>query len=69
MLNIYVGGEDPNVMVSVYSSNGALAYKKLHSVGRETRKFYVDLSSVSPGTYVISIEGETTQRTVKIVKE
>jgi beta-glucanase (GH16 family) len=69
MLDIYVGGEDPYVWVSVYSINGALAYKKLHSVGQESRKFYVDLSNVSPGTYMINIEGETTNRTVKIVKE
>ncbi|MGD1998641.1 MAG: T9SS type A sorting domain-containing protein, partial [Flavobacteriaceae bacterium] len=60
---------DPYVWVSVYSINGALAYKKRHSVGQESRKFYVDLSNVSPGTYMISIEGETTKRTVKIIKE
>lgn len=68
-LEIYVGGQDRFVTVAVYASNGSLAYKQQHNVDKQSGKFYIDISNVSPGAYLLKIQGETSDRTVKIVKE
>ena len=66
-LSIYVSGKDSEVNVEVHSISGRTMYSNTYKVGWN-RTFDVDLSSLNGGIYVLSISGNTTNVSHKIIK-
>ena len=66
-LSIYVSGTDAKVEVRARSIDGSLVYNQTHEIGWK-RTFNMDLSSLNSGIYVLSIVGETTSVSHKIIK-
>ena len=62
-----VGGEDQGVYVSVFDIRGKRMYLQYHILG-SSRKTELDLSNLSRGIYFVQIDGETSQKKVKIIK-
>jgi hypothetical protein len=66
-LSVYVSGTDAKVEVTARSINGSLFYNQVHEIGWK-RTFDINLSSLNAGIYVLSITGETTSVSHKIIK-
>jgi uncharacterized protein (DUF1501 family) len=66
-LSVYVSGKDAKVEVTARSIDGSLVFNQVHEVGWK-RTFDMDISSLNPGIYVLSITGETTSVSHKIIK-
>jgi hypothetical protein len=68
-INVHIGGEDKNIMVSIYSSKGDLLYRKQQLVQDMSRLTEIDLSLQSTGNYIVVLESKTVRKTFKIVKK
>ena len=66
-VDMYVGGKDEVVILSVYNIKGELIYTKNKKI-LQTRKSDLNLSSVPSGTYIINLESPTVRKTFKIIK-
>jgi hypothetical protein len=66
-LNIYVAGIDPEVNVQVKSIGGIEVYRKTLSVDSR-RKLGINLSDLTAGLYIISLQGPTVNTSHKIIK-
>lgn len=67
-VNLYIHGKDSNVDVRVIDGDGNIlktSCKEIHS----SRKVQVNLEEFSKGIYLIQLNGETVDKTVKIVRE
>ena len=67
-VNVHIGGEDRNVMVSVFSEKGDLIYRKEQQVEDMSRLTEIDLSLQITGTYLVVMESKTVRKTFKIIK-
>jgi hypothetical protein len=61
--------EDENLQVEVYSLAGVLLYKAEHRAETGTGELQVDLQHLRQGVYVLRLQGEHQQQTLKISKE
>jgi hypothetical protein len=68
-VNVYVGGKDTKVKVSVFNASGALIYTKEQMIEDISRKTAIDLSRQIQGTYIVVMESETVRQTFKIIRE
>ena len=66
-VDVYVHGEDPKVMMTVFSSKGDLIFSREQLI-QSTRKTDLDLGGVPSGTYLVTLDGPTVRKTFKIVK-
>lgn len=62
-----IGGEDQGVYVSVFDIRGKRMLIQFHTLV-SSRITELDLGNLSKGVYFVQIDGETTQKKVKIVK-
>jgi hypothetical protein len=60
---------DESLQVEVYSLAGVLLYKAEHSAETGTGELQVDLQQLRQGVYVLRLQGEHQQQTLKISKE
>ena len=67
-VNVHIGGEDKNVMVSVFSEKGDLIYRKEQQVQDMSRLTEIDLSLQITGRYIVVMESKTVRKTFKIIK-
>lgn len=67
-VEVYLGGEDTEVNVSVFDITGNKVFGVTKSVA-ENRNFQLELSSYVNGIYLIQVEGKTISKTFKIVKK
>tara|TARA_B100000686_G_scaffold351164_1_gene449127 strand:+ start:1143 stop:3611 length:2469 start_codon:yes stop_codon:yes gene_type:complete len=67
-LQVFVSGFDNEVNLSINGINGYCFYDKLMSVSA-SRKIDVDLSELNNGIYIIQIDGETVNKSFKIIKK
>ena len=66
-VDMYIGGEDEVVIMSVYNIKGELIYTKNKKI-LQSRKSDLNLSSVPSGTYIINLESPTVRKIFKIIK-
>ena len=66
-VDVYVHGEDTEVMMTVFSSKGDLIFSREQAI-KSTRKTDLDLGGVPAGTYLVTLDGPTVRKTFKIVK-
>ena len=67
-VNVHIGGEDKNVVVTVFSEKGDLIYRKEQQVQDMSRLTEIDLSMQITGTYLVVMESKTVRKTFKIIK-
>ncbi len=67
-LQLYVGGSDRNVSLSVTSLQGSTVYSTDLSVGA-SRFSAIDLSHLSSGVYIVSLKSATVNTSHKIIKD
>ena len=67
-VNVHIGGEDKNVVVTVFSEKGDLIYRKEQQVQDMSRLTEIDLSLQITGTYIVVMESKTVRKTFKIIK-
>jgi uncharacterized protein (DUF1501 family) len=67
-LQLYVGGSDRNVSLSVTSLQGSTVYSTDLSVG-SSRFSAIDLSHLSSGVYIVSLKSATINTSHKIIKD
>ena len=67
-LQLYVGGSDRNVNLSINSLQGNTVYSTGLSVG-SSRFSAVDLSHLSSGVYIVSLKSATVNTSHKIIKD
>ena len=68
-LSIFVGGNDRNLVIDVYTSNGRLISSEEHSLNTSSRIIKMNTSHLRQGSYVIKIKGATTLISELIIKE
>ncbi|MDC1060958.1 thrombospondin type 3 repeat-containing protein [Flavobacteriaceae bacterium] len=68
-LSIFVGGNDRNLVIDVYSSNGRLISSEEHSLNTSSRIIQMQTSHLLQGSYVIKLKGATTLISEIIIKE
>ncbi|MBL6610565.1 MAG: T9SS type A sorting domain-containing protein, partial [Flavobacteriaceae bacterium] len=67
-LQLYVGGSDRNVGLSVTSLQGSTVYSTDLSVGA-SRFSAIDLSHLSSGVYIVSLKSASINTSHKIIKD
>ena len=68
-LSIFVGGNDRNLVIDVYTSNGRLISSEEHTLNTSSRIIKMNTSYLGQGSYVIKIKGATTLISELIIKE
>ena len=68
-VNVFVGGEDKKVKVSIYSTSGFLIDIREQIVEDVTRKIVIDLSEQISGSYIVILESKTINKTLKVIKK
>jgi hypothetical protein len=65
---IYVGGNDSEVVISLSDMNGSLIFNKYIQVPRN-RVTNLNLSNLRSGIYILNIEGTTVEQKIKVIKK
>ena len=68
MTSLYVGGNDSQVRVTVYSLLGGVLYKTKVRL-KQNRKVMLPTYSLPVGSYYVKIEGNTTFKNLQLIKE
>ncbi len=66
-LQVYVNGTDASVKVSMYDLEGRLQMNSVENV-TSSRVVNLDISSLKKGVYLLSLNSETVNKSIKIVK-
>jgi hypothetical protein len=67
-LNIYVGGQDREVNITLFYLNGSKVLS-MHHEPDENREVKLNLSGLSAGIYLVQVLGNTVNQQAKIVKK
>jgi uncharacterized protein (DUF1501 family) len=67
-LNLYVGGNESTVGLSISDINGSLKYKKTATVNAD-RIVHVDLSSMQQGVYIVKLNSPKISQTFKVIRK
>jgi len=66
-LNLYIGGNDSSVNLTITDLNGALIESREVRVPA-SRVYTVNMSRYHEGIYILTAKGETIRKTIKIIK-
>ena len=68
-LNLFVGGQDESVTVSVFNMAGTRVLTMEKELGFSSRDIELNTTSLMGGTYIIKINGATTKQTFVAIKQ
>lgn len=68
IVNFYIHGEDTKVNVVVVDVDGNLCIQGEEKIP-SSRKIQVDLSSLNKGVYIVKLNGETVNQSIKIIRK
>ena len=68
MLYVYVGGEDTDVEISIYTSNGAVVHSANYSLGA-SRTVPLEVGQLQQGSYLVKAVGNSINTSELIIKE
>jgi len=68
-LNLFVGGQDESVTVSVFNMAGTRVLTMEKDLGFSSRDIILNTTSLMGGTYIIKINGATTKQTFVAIKQ
>lgn len=67
-MQVYVAGDDSEVLVKIFDGTGNLLNQKSKSVAAN-RVIELDLNGRSSGLYIVRMHGATVNKTIKVIKE
>ena len=68
MLYVYVGGEDSDVVISIYASNGVVVHTARYSLDA-SRTVPLEVGQLQQGSYVVKAQGNTINTSELLIKE
>ena len=68
LTSIFVGGDDPQVNITVYNTLGGILYQTKVRIPQD-RRITLPTASLPVGSYYIKVEGQTTQQNLALIKE
>jgi len=68
-LSIFVGGNDRDLTIEIYSSSGRLISSEQHYLNTTSRIVRMNTTHLRQGSYVIKLKGATTLTSELIIKE
>ena len=68
-LQLFIGGKDNLVEISVYSSNGQLIDYQTVSLSFGMRYYSLNTNAYKQGVYIIKVKGQTLDQTIQVIKE
>jgi hypothetical protein len=69
MLAIYVGGEEMDASIELYSNDGRIITSQHYSLTIMDRTVYIDTSSLITGSYVIKVTNASVNQSQIVIKE
>ena len=66
--NLWVGGNDKDVVISMFDSAGRLLWVKDNDMN-SSRNIDIQVSNLRPGLYYIKVDSETVKKTAKLIKK
>ena len=69
MLAIYVGGEEMDASIELYSNDGRIITSQHYSLTIMDRTIYIDTSSLITGSYVIKVSNASVNQSQIVIKE
>ena len=67
-INIYINGEESQIQIQLFQMDGKLMMDEIMDV-TDNRLINIPVSQLSRGQYLINIKGNTTNKTIKIIKQ
>ena len=67
-LYVYVGGEDSDVVISIYASNGVVVHTARYSLNT-SRTVPLEVGQLQQGSYVVKAQGNTINTSELLIKE
>ena len=68
MLYVYVGGEDTDVVISIYASNGVVIHTSRYTLDA-SRTVPLEVGQLQQGSYVVKAQGNTINTSELLIKE
>ena len=68
-INIFVGGEDRDLKVDIFTPGGSLIHTEQCRLDSNNRVISIPTSNYPQGSYNVTIQGETTLQSIQVVKE
>ena len=68
LTSIFVGGDDPQVNITVYNTLGGILYQTKVRIPQD-RRITLPTASLPVGSYYVKVEGQTTQQNLALIKE
>ena len=69
MLAIYVGGEEMDASIELYSSDGRIITSQHYSLTMMDRTLYIDTSDLITGSYVVKVTNASVNQSQIVIKE
>ena len=66
--NLWIGGNDEDVSVSMFDNAGRLIWIKDNNI-TNSRSIDLQVSNLRPGLYYIKVDSKTVRQTAKLVKK
>ena len=66
---IYVGGDDTEVDLNVFSSQGVLIHAEQCDLSPFDRTLSLQTGNYPQGSYIIKVTGQTTNKSITVIKE
>ena len=68
-ISIFVGGDDKDILVEIFSSDGKLIQKSNHLLQKFQRNITVIANDLKQGSYIMKVSGKNTSRSQLIIKQ
>ena len=69
MLAIYVGGEEMDASIELYSNDGRIITSQHYSLTIMDRTLYIDTSDLITGSYVVKVTNASVNQSQIVIKE
>ena len=67
-LTVYVGGNDDEITIEIYTTQGQLVRHSVHQLSADQRMIQLSTNNLRPGGYIIKSSGATTAQSELIIK-
>ena len=68
-ISVIVGGEDNDILVEIFSSDGKLVQKSNHLLQKFDRNITIIANGLKQGSYIMKVSGKNTSKSQLIIKE
>ena len=68
-ISVIVGGDDNDILVEIFSSDGKLVQKSNHLLQKFDRNITIIANGLKQGSYIMKVSGKNTSRSQLIIKQ